>query len=43
MVHVHVQIAMADACYANDFSCSLDQLGMREMVEENRRWACLCV
>lgn len=30
-------IAVADACYANDFACSLSQLGLTEMVEENRR------
>ncbi|KAG1670019.1 hypothetical protein FOA52_011175 [Chlamydomonas sp. UWO 241] len=32
------QVAVADACYANDFACSLSQLGLRELVEENRRW-----
>jgi hypothetical protein len=31
-------LAVADSCYANDFGCSLSQLGLREMVEENRRW-----
>lgn len=31
-------LAVADACYANDFACSLSQMGLREMVEENRRW-----
>ena len=30
-------MAVADACYANDFGCSLSQLGLREMIEENRR------
>lgn len=29
---------VAEACYANDFACSLRQLGVREMIEENRRW-----
>lgn len=32
------QIAVADACYANDFGCSLKNLGVREMIEENKRW-----
>ncbi len=32
------QMAVADACYANDFGCSLRQLGVREMVIENRNW-----
>lgn len=32
------QIAVADACYANDFGCSLRQLGVREMIMENRNW-----
>jgi hypothetical protein len=32
------QMAVADACYANDFGCSLEQLGLREMIEENRCW-----
>ena len=31
-------LAVADACYANDFGCSLDQLGLCEMITENRRW-----
>ncbi|KAK9823038.1 hypothetical protein WJX81_001999 [Elliptochloris bilobata] len=31
-------LAIADACYANDFGCSLDQLGLREVITENRRW-----
>jgi len=31
-------LAVADACYANDFGCSLDQLGLREMITESRRW-----
>ncbi|GLC55793.1 hypothetical protein PLESTB_001029400 [Pleodorina starrii] len=34
------QMAVADACYANDFACSLRQLGVREMIEENRGWDC---
>ena len=29
-------LAVADACYANDFGCSLSQLGLTEMVEESR-------
>ncbi|GLI62385.1 hypothetical protein VaNZ11_005004 [Volvox africanus] len=32
------QMAVAEACYANDFGCSLRQLGLREMIEENRGW-----
>ncbi|KXZ54086.1 hypothetical protein GPECTOR_5g191 [Gonium pectorale] len=32
------QVAVAEACYANDFACSLRQLGMRETIEENRKW-----
>jgi hypothetical protein len=31
-------LAIADACYANDFGCSLDQLGLTETILENRRW-----
>ena len=31
-------LAIADACYANDFGCSLQQLGLREMITENRKW-----
>lgn len=31
-------IAIAEACYANDFGCSLDQLGLSEMITENQRW-----
>ncbi len=31
-------LAIADACYANDFGCSLHQLGLREMITENRKW-----
>ena len=31
-------LAIADACYANDFGCNLHQLGLREMITENRRW-----
>ncbi|KAK9856419.1 hypothetical protein WJX84_007168 [Apatococcus fuscideae] len=29
---------IAEACYANDFGCSLDQLGLTEMITESRRW-----
>ncbi|PNH04269.1 putative polyamine oxidase 4 [Tetrabaena socialis] len=32
------QMAIADACYANDFCCSLRHLGLREMILENRGW-----
>ncbi|KAG2437442.1 hypothetical protein HXX76_006092 [Chlamydomonas incerta] len=32
------QVAVADACYANDFGCSLRQLGLREMIHENKKW-----
>ncbi len=31
-------VAIADACYANDFGCSIEQLGLRELVLENRNW-----
>lgn len=31
-------IDIADACYANDFGCSLVQMGLRETILENRRW-----
>jgi hypothetical protein len=31
------QIAVADVCYANDFGCSIDQLGLKEMIVENQR------
>lgn len=31
-------VAVAEACHANDFCGSLDQIGMRELVEEDRRW-----
>jgi hypothetical protein len=31
-------LAVADACYANDFGCSLEQLGLSEMITENQRW-----
>ena len=31
-------VAIAEACYANDFGCSLDQLGLHEMITENQRW-----
>ena len=30
--------AVAEACYANDFGCSLEQLGLGEMITENQRW-----
>lgn len=32
-----LQIELADACYANDFGCSIKQLGLREMIIENQR------
>lgn len=31
-------IDIADACFANDFGCSISQLGMRETILENRSW-----
>ncbi len=31
-------MAIAEACYANDFGCSLNQLGLSEMITENQRW-----
>jgi hypothetical protein len=30
-------VAVADACYANDFGCSIQQLGLKEMIVENQR------
>ncbi len=30
-------IAAADACYANDWGCSIHQLGLRELITEARR------
>lgn len=32
-----LQLEVADVCYANDFCCSLQQLGLREMITENNR------
>jgi hypothetical protein len=32
-----LQLEVADVCYANDFGCSLQQLGLREMITENNR------
>ncbi|KAI8469401.1 MAG: amine oxidase-like protein [Monoraphidium minutum] len=32
------QMQVADVCYANDFGCSLAQLGLREMIVENNNW-----
>ena len=31
-------ISIADACIANDFGCSIDQLGLREAILENQKW-----
>ncbi len=31
-------LAAAEACYANDFGCGLAQLGLRELIVENRSW-----
>ena len=31
-------VAVADACLANDFGCSLNMLGLRETIRENRCW-----
>ena len=31
-------LAIADACHATDFGCSIDDLGLKEMVAENRGW-----
>ena len=31
-------LAIADACHATDFGCSIDDLGLREMIIENQRW-----
>ena len=40
-------VAIADACHATDFGCSIDDLGLREMIIENQRWdsgtACQCL
>ena len=32
------QQAIADACFANDFGASLDELGVTELITENRLW-----
>ena len=32
------QVAVAEACYANDFGADLDGLGLAELITENRRW-----
>ena len=32
------QLDIADACYANDFGCTLEELGLRETIKENRLW-----
>ncbi len=32
-----LQVAVADACHANDYCGPLDQIGLREMIEEDRR------
>ncbi len=32
------QVAVAEACHANDFCGPLDQIGLRETIEEDRRW-----
>lgn len=32
------QIDLAEACYANDFGCSLKELGLKEMITENVAW-----
>lgn len=29
---------IAEACYANDFGCSLEDLGLRESITENQLW-----
>lgn len=31
-------IDIAEACYANDFGCSLSQMGLRETILENQKW-----
>ena len=31
-------LAIAEACYANDFGCSLEDLGLRESITENQLW-----
>jgi hypothetical protein len=31
------QLQVAEVCYANDFGCSLEQLGLREMIVENKK------
>lgn len=31
------QLAVADVCYANDFGCTLAQLGLREIIVENKQ------
>jgi hypothetical protein len=32
-----LQMEVADVCYANDFGCSVQQLGLREMITENNK------
>lgn len=32
------QVQIADACIANDFGCSISQLGLRETILENQKW-----
>jgi hypothetical protein len=32
-----LQMEVADVCYANDFGCSVQQLGLREMIVENNK------
>ncbi|WIA08987.1 hypothetical protein OEZ85_008401 [Tetradesmus obliquus] len=33
-----LQMEVADVCYANDFGCSVQTLGLREMITENNKW-----
>ncbi len=31
-------LAAAEACWANDFGCDLQELGLRELIAENKAW-----
>ena len=31
-------LAIADACHATDFGCSIDDLGLRETIIEHQQW-----
>ena len=31
-------VAIADACFATDFGCTIEELGLAEMIIENQQW-----